>query len=72
MIWLVVAVIVAAAVIGGLAYARQGRTIDYRTLAKLHRVRQGLNLAHYKVEVRRDASRLRRELRAKLERDEDA
>lgn len=72
MIWLILAVVVVAVGFGLWAFGRQPDPESYRTLARLHRVRQGLNLAHYKVEVRRETARIRRKLRAELERDETA
>jgi hypothetical protein len=69
MIWPLV--VVGIGLMAGLwVYGRQSSPSSYQTIARLHRVRQGLNLAHYKVEVRRETARVRRQLRAELERDE--
>jgi hypothetical protein len=70
MAWLLVVLVVAMPVILGLlSFRRRKSTVDsasYETMVELHGIRRRLEVAQFKTELRRDAARSRRELRAEL------
>jgi hypothetical protein len=70
MIWLIVCAVILALAVGWVV-CRRYRTPDrstYQVVVALHIIRRRLDVSQFKVELRRDAANLRRQMQAELRR----
>jgi hypothetical protein len=70
MIWVIFLVVAAVLLAGWLIWRHGNPRSDegtYQVIVALHLIRRRLDVSQFKIELRRDAARLRRELRDELD-----